>query len=430
MALVGRMEDLELTELFHVLSLFKKSGSLTLRCQGKTGVFGFRAGKIVHAANGQKRPTLGNLLLERKLIDQQQLEAALEEQNSTTGWRKLGAILVERGLVSAERIEGLIREQLQAITEEFLHQHSGFFSFKPEDEEEVPAAGGLVGGAGEDIELTGGMNTDQFILELLTRLDEVDAVQGPRHAAQTEAKQALESTSRTDSDIRRLVEYMVDSALDSSSGATYQAVPETPEGLADLRSLMVEIQLRSPSFSGEVGLMIMRYASTVVDRGLLMHVDGASLSPIGQFGFGGTTDRPDAVERHVRSIRIPSHEPSVFLELLETMHAYRGPLRRCRWNDYLVDCLGGERPAEVVVIPIIVDGIIAAMFYGDNAPEHRPIGSVHGLELLAIEAGLAMERTLLRARLRSVETQLKTLGTDNSVTKPLATLNTARSGSE
>jgi hypothetical protein len=106
---------------------------------------------------------------------------------------------------------------------------------------------------------------------------------------------------------------------------------------------------------------------------------------------------------------VPRDQPSVFLEVAEMMHTYRGPLKPCRWNDELARRLGGPRPREAVAIPIVVDGMMAAVFYGDNVPKQDAIGSVKGIELLMIEAGLAMERRLLQAKLRRVEEQLQTL---------------------
>jgi hypothetical protein len=51
MALVGRLEDLRLAEIFQVLALFRKSGTLTLSRGDATGVFLFNEGKVFHASN-------------------------------------------------------------------------------------------------------------------------------------------------------------------------------------------------------------------------------------------------------------------------------------------------------------------------------------------------------------------------------------------
>jgi hypothetical protein len=418
MALVGRLEDLELTELFHVLSLFQKSGSLTLRGADTTGVFRFRRGKIVHAANGAPRPTLGSLLLERGVVTRETLDSALRTQADGERWRRLGTILAEGFGVSTDVIESVIREQLQDTTEGFLHMRTGFFSFRPDEEDDAETDDR----SEDDIELESGMNTDQFILDLLTRLDEVHAVQGPAPDARGPSAigPAAGGRNRTTRDMRRLLDYMVDAALDGHSVDATPAAPDVGDGLDDLRSLMVEIQLRSPSFEGEIGLVFLRYASKVVDRGLLLHVAPTGMSPTGQFGMSAPDQPPESVARRLRSLRIPVDEPSVFLEVFESMNTVCGPLREASWNDRLVEQLGGRRPSEAVVIPIVVDGMIAGMFYGDNAATDRPIGSVQALELLAIEAGLAMERSLLRSRLRSVEDQLDELRADNTRTQPLS----------
>jgi hypothetical protein len=172
---------------------------------------------------------------------------------------------------------------------------------------------------------------------------------------------------------------------------------------------MVEIQLRSPSFTGEITLMILRYATRVVNRGVLCHVSDEGIRGIGQFGLGATLPEHVSPDERVRKMLIPAHEPSVFFEVLENIHTYRGPLKPCKWNTYLIRQLGGDEPVEIVAVPIIVDGMIIGIFYGDNVPQAAPIGSIHGLELLMIEAGLAIEKKLLKAKLKQVEEQVRLL---------------------
>ncbi len=105
MALVGKLEDLNLTELFHVLSLFQKSGRLTLSADKKKGVFLFKGGKIIHAANGSPRESLGQELLTNNLISESTLRKALDIQAADTEHRRLGRILVSMGKVTEEQID-------------------------------------------------------------------------------------------------------------------------------------------------------------------------------------------------------------------------------------------------------------------------------------------------------------------------------------
>jgi hypothetical protein len=397
MALVGRLEDLQLTELFHVLSLFKKSGRLTLSHGDENGVFLFNKGKIFHASNGSTRPFLGAKLIEQGLITEETLEQALAVQKHETEWRKLGAVLVEMGALTREMLEDAVRQELQDITEHFLHWDSGFFSFKP-----VTPDGGTAESPHES-ELADGIDTDHFVLEMLTRVDEVG---GSAAVTPSPRSQDLREGS-SGQKVRKLLDYMVDPGSGVFKVDPADAVTQWPDDLAELRTLMTEIQLRPTSFTGEIALLILRYATRVVNRGALFGVTSAGISGIGQFGIGGAGDSTPQVDRRIRQIVIPANEPSVFFEVIERMSTYHGALKPCSWNNYLVDQLGGSVPPEVVAVPIVVEGMIAAIFYGDNLPGEHPITAIHGLELLMIESGLALEKNLLRERLRGVEDRLR-----------------------
>ena len=408
MALVGKLEDLELAELFHLLSLFKKSGKLTLTAENATGFFYFKDGKICHASNGHQGAPLGELLLRRNMISRPELETALRYQVEEQEWRRLGTILVEQELVTREDLDALLRERLQKVTEEFLELKTGFFSFKPlEERDPKPRASHQ-----EDLEIAEGINTDGFILDLLTRLDEVHR---PSFATTPEPITTAEiiasdgSEPPTAPELGKLLDYMIDGATIADLEEVGPSRFDAPDELGDLCSLMTEIQLRSPSYTGEIALMILRYASSVVNRGVLFHIGLDGISGIGQFGLEASGPSGASLDARIREISIPINEPSVFLDVAEMMQTYRGPLKPCSWNDELVEIFGGPTPDEVIAIPIVVDGMMAAVFYGDNVPKGESIGSAKGLELLMIEAGLAMERRLLQAKLQRVEEHLQFL---------------------
>jgi hypothetical protein len=78
-----------------------------------------------------------------------------------------------------------------------------------------------------------------------------------------------------------------------------------------------------------------------------------------------------------------------------------------------VDQLGGLMPPEVVVTPIVVSGAVSAVFYGDNLPGGHPITAIHGLELLMIEAGLAIERNVLAEKLNWIEQTMSAISGEN-----------------
>jgi hypothetical protein len=69
--------------------------------------------------------------------------------------------------------------------------------------------------------------------------------------------------------------------------------------------------------------------------------------------------------------------------------------------------LGGELPKAVLTIPLIVDGKVALIVYGDNLPEGKPIRGTDVLEIFMNQAGMALEKALLEKRLAELQKEKK-----------------------
>jgi hypothetical protein len=243
MALVGRLEDLPLAEIFQVLSLFRKSGKLTLSRGDTTGVFLFDAGKVFHASNGFSAPSVGEFLVSRTLITER---------------KKLGAILVEMGAISHDALQKVLRDQMQDIAFEFLRWDSGFFNFKAIerhiDQDEVFED--------DNAKLTEVVSVDPFVLDLLTKVDEVGGTGTVRPVPRARADGPFDDA--TVSTIRELLDYIVEPGNSVYRGDPADVVTEWPSDLAELRKLMTEIQIRPNATLGEIALLILRYATRVV----------------------------------------------------------------------------------------------------------------------------------------------------------------------
>ncbi len=398
MALVGRLEDLRLAEIFQLLALFRKSGKLTLSRGDSIGIFLFKDGKVFHASNGYSSPSVGKFLVERKLISEETLDAAVATQRLSDEQKKLGAILVGMGAISYDTLQEVLRDQLLEIARDFLRWESGFFNFRAvEDSEQDPDRVF----DDDEAKLTEFVNVDPFVLDLLAKVDAVggDGTVRPVPRAHDDGPFEGEG-ART---VHELLNYMVEPGHSVLRTELADMITDWPSDLAELRRLMAEIQVRPTATVGEIALLILRYATRVVNRGALFGVSPDGISGIGQFGIGRDDDQAPKVDRRVQQIHIPGNEPSVFSSVVNTMSTYHGKLEKCPWNNYLVDQLGGIFPTEVVVMPIAVSGAVSAIFYGDNLPGGHPITSIHGLELLMIEAGLAIERNVLAEKLNWLE---------------------------
>lgn len=168
-------------------------------------------------------------------------------------------------------------------------------------------------------------------------------------------------------------------------------------GLPMLKAMINE--LNDPGASGQITLMILRFASELMNRAVIFLVAKKQLAGLGQFGID--LDGADA-EKHVRQVRIPLNAPSIFREAIQKRMPLKKSLKKTKWNEYLIQKLGGEMPKEVFVAPIIAGGKIPALIYGDNVPDNKEIGDTESLEIFLAQAGLAMEKALLERKLREM----------------------------
>jgi hypothetical protein len=99
-------------------------------------------------------------------------------------------------------------------------------------------------------------------------------------------------------------------------------------------------------------------------------------------------------------MKIPRGDKSIFNQVIADKSARRVRLGDSRWDNYLKEQLGGDEPEEIFLGPIISEGQVVAVLYGDNLPEKLPIVNTESLEIFLSQAGLAMEKALLERRLR------------------------------
>jgi hypothetical protein len=348
MSFVGKLEEFQLSDLLQIFSTNEKSGKLNLTRHDAQGVIVFRHGKIIYAASSSARETLGFLLVSQNLISEQQLIEALEYQHQADEEKRLGSILVDQGLLTSHAVEQTVRSQIEKVLNEFMDWTQGFFKFERLN---LPDRGEVAVDA-EDFILPEGLRADQVLVDIGTAIEE-------------RANQPV-------------------------------SVPEPPAvDYPSLKSIMSEI--RSPEFTGEATVRILQFARTVLARGVLFFVQQGNFTSMHQFGFEAFArgDDPDPLRR----IKIPLDQPSILSSAAERKTAVSGPLDPIEWNLYLISKLGGDTPTEAVAIPLIVNSNVLLVLYGDNAGSDKPLGSFDELELLLLQAGLAMEKRLLEKRI-------------------------------
>jgi CheY-like chemotaxis protein len=169
---------------------------------------------------------------------------------------------------------------------------------------------------------------------------------------------------------------------------------ESP-GLHLLRGMLQE--LNNPALGGEIILLVLRFASELMNRAVIFLVKEKEIVGLGQFGleFSG-----EVADDRIRRMKIPRNEESVFAVALSEMSPMKLRPGSGHWDNYLKKQLGGDLPEQIFLGPIISEGTVVAILYGDNFPEKKPIGDTEALEIFLSQAGLAMEKALLERRLR------------------------------
>jgi hypothetical protein len=340
-SLAGRLDEIELAEILHFLALNNRTGKVTLSRRDAHGVVVVRLGRIVYAASSSIREAFGSILVCRGLVSAEALAAALERQHQLADGRKLGDLLVEKGALTADQLQEALRQQVGLVVQELCRWRSGYFRF-----EVMPvASAGDIGVDAEELVVPAGVATDQVLLEAMTRMDEAGTP------------------------------------------------PERSTPLAIASGPL------APSLRGEVTLGLLRRASAVASRGLLLLLRGDEAQGAGQIGL----DEPPDGDARARGVRLPLAEPSVVANAVERRESWRGKVPPTPANERLLDLLGGRQPGEALVVPMVVGDGVGLVFYGDDGGSGRSLGPVEDLEWALLEAGLAMERDLLEERLHDFE---------------------------
>lgn len=382
MSLVGRLEDLALPDIFQIISLSKKTGTLIVRSRKGTGMVVFLNGQVIQAASDSIRDSLGNILVSQGMLDESALAKALALQKKEAD-KPLGMVLMEQGAVPAQTLESVIRKQIEEIIYDLLAWEEGFFNFElgevaPKDKIEIDT---------QEFLLKSGISAEYLLMEGTRILDEKrkGMPRPPRAPSGSPAPKAPSLPHTSYEPAREEFKARIEKE-------------EPRKEMSALKSMFDE--LRFPTATAEVTLLILRYASEVVNRAILFMVKKDEVRGLGQFGIELPGRSADQV---VRAIKIPLNQPSLFLNVIESRSSYVGPLEASTTNNYLVSELGGAMPDQVMAIPLIVDGKVALVVYGDNLPERRPIRGLDTLEIFMSQAGMALEKALLEKRLAELQ---------------------------
>lgn len=161
MAIEGPLRELALTDVFQLLDLSRKTGTLTITPEdgrARPALVRFERGAVVGAELGQAHERLGHLLLRAGKVTEAQVAEARRTQ-AAAPTKALGTILVEQGAATPDEVRRQLRFQIQEIVFDLIQWKDGYFRF---EEGTVPPAGPV----------PVRVSTESLLMEAARRVDE------------------------------------------------------------------------------------------------------------------------------------------------------------------------------------------------------------------------------------------------------------------
>jgi len=162
MAIEGPLRELGIHDVFQLLDLSRKTGSLrvTSALRDNEGMVCFEGGRVISASIRTNPHPLGAMLVRAGKISERDLERARAAQESRADGKRLGELLVEAGCLTWRELERQVRLQIEAVVFELMSWQEGFFSFV-EGQTSDPA-----------IEAFARISTESLLMEGARRIDE------------------------------------------------------------------------------------------------------------------------------------------------------------------------------------------------------------------------------------------------------------------
>lgn len=185
MALKGNLRDFSTAQLLNLISLARKTGTLTVEAN-QTAHMAFRDGKLIHASMGENSNSLAYVLQRSGVLTPEQSQI-IQARAKGTGDKQLGHLLIQAGYVTQSDIIQSVRQYILDVVYRMFTWAEGLFRF---DSNEVPPPD----------RITVPIDLESVIMEGSRRMKEWERLQQEL----PELDVALRFTSRPDARLRNV----------------------------------------------------------------------------------------------------------------------------------------------------------------------------------------------------------------------------------
>ncbi|MGD1076114.1 MAG: DUF4388 domain-containing protein, partial [Thermodesulfovibrionales bacterium] len=173
MSLAGRLEDIALADILQILSIGKKTGTLTIHGDKESAFVFFKKGVIVKAETDVIAGNIGCDLVRYGLVKEHVLNMALEVKKKLPG-KTIADILIELGSVNKDLLDKVAKKRIEKVISRLIAVNCGDFRFEL-DTLDVPDR---LDGRDEGWELSKGLSAQYLLMEGARVYDEQMNQQG------------------------------------------------------------------------------------------------------------------------------------------------------------------------------------------------------------------------------------------------------------
>ncbi len=172
-----------------------------------------------------------------------------------------------------------------------------------------------------------------------------------------------------------------------------QRTRESRMQMSSLKRRVHEIQDRRTS--PDISLIVLQYIAEYMGRGIIFLVRKDDLLGLGSFGMDS---KGDTISTAAMRLRIPLSKRSVFSDVVKEGIFFQGDSEDALLQKYLFDSIGAPLSNEVLLLPLKTENKTRALVYCDFGKYEAGPVKTDALEILASQAGMAMEVAIQRGR--------------------------------
>ncbi len=176
-----------------------------------------------------------------------------------------------------------------------------------------------------------------------------------------------------------------------------KSVVENRSLIASLRKRVNEIQDRKTS--PDVSFVVLQYIAEYLERGIIFLVRKRDLLGIGSFGVDS---KGDTISATAMRLKIPLSEPSIFRHVVKTGMVFKGASNDELLSTHIYSRIGAPVSNDILILPLKTENRTRAIVFGDFGRRDAEPLKTDVFEILASQAGMAIEIALQRSRFSKI----------------------------